>query len=315
MPRLYVGEEESPLPSLAAVHDSRLKACILAMRPHHWTKNVLLRRRRVLAHDFSLTHLFRTSTAFVAFCFCTSAIYLINDVRDIDADRRHPKKRLRPIAAGELSVQQGICLAAGLLAGGFVVGTVIGSWQFLGTLVLYLVLTSLYSFGLKRQMVVDVVLLANLYTLRIVAGGFASGIPVSEWLLAFSTFLFLSLAFAKRYAELARTADAGTMACHSRGYVIADLSLIESLGPTSGYLAVLVLALYINSDAVKQIYANTRMLWPICVLLLYWITRLWFLAKRRSLAEDPLVFAMHDLVSLAVATVAGTLLITSSIPF
>jgi hypothetical protein len=161
--------------------------------------------------------------------------------------------------------------------------------------------------------VVDVVLLANLYTLRIVAGGFASGTPVSEWLLAFSMFLFLSLAFAKRYVELARLADAGHAACHSRGYVVTDLSLIENLGPTSGYLAVLVLALYINSNAVRQIYTNTWALWPICILLLYWITRLWFLAKRRSLAEDPLVFAIRDLVSLSIAAVTGAFLVAASI--
>ena len=312
-PRLYVREEETPLPSQVVAYRTRLSACIVAMRPHHWTKNVLLFVPLILAHDFSLGSLLRASTAFAAFCLCASAIYLINDIHDIDTDRCHPNKCFRPIAAGEMSVLQGIFLAAGLLVSGLVVGVVMGSWLFLGTLVLYLALTSLYSFGLKRQMVVDVILLANLYTLRIVAGGFASGIPVSEWLLAFSMFFFLSLAFAKRYAELARLADAGHAACNSRGYVVADLSLIENLGPTSGYLAVLVFALYIHSEAVKQLYANTWALWPICILLLYWITRLWFLAKRRLLAEDPLVFAIRDLVSLAIATVAGALLVTASI--
>ena len=192
-------------------------------------------------------------------------------------------------------------------------GAALGSWLFLGTLAAYLALTIFYSFGLKRQIVVDVVLLANLYTLRIIAGGVASGVPISEWLLAFSMFMFLSLAFAKRYAELARLADAGETACHSRGYLVADLGLIENLGPTSGYLSVLVLALYIHSDAVKQIYANTQALWPVCVLLLYWITRLWFLARRRSLAEDPLVFAVRDVVSLVIAAVTGGLLIAASI--
>ncbi len=285
----------------------------MALRPHHWTKNSLLFAPLILSHSLSLARLFNTTIAFVAFCLCASAIYLINDIRDIDADRRHPKKRFRPIAAGELSTRQGIFLAAGLLGGGLVVATVAGSWWFLGTLILYLALTSLYSFGLKREMVIDVVLLANLYTLRIIAGGFASGILVSEWLLAFSVFIFLSLAFAKRYLELARLADVGGMACHSRGYVVADLSLIENLGPTSGYLAVLVFALYINSDTVKQLYVNTQALWPICVLLLYWVTRLWFLAKRRLLPEDPVVFAIRDLVSLVIAAVAGALLIVATI--
>ena len=312
--RLYVGDVP-PLLSPAAARRASLKACIVAMRPHHWAKNVLLFVPLILAHDFTLASLLRAGSAFAAFCFCASAIYLINDIRDIDADRRHPTKRFRPIAAGELSVRQGIFLAAALLAGGLLVGAVMGSLLLFGALALYLALTSLYSFTLKRQIVIDVVLLANLYTLRILAGGFASGTAVSEWLLAFSIFLFLSLAFAKRYAELARLADAGHAACNSRGYVVADLSLIENLGPTSGYLAVLVFALYIHSDAVKQFYANTWALWPICVLLLYWITRLWFLAKRRLLAEDPLVFAIRDFVSLAIAASAGALLAMASIPW
>ncbi len=237
MLRLFVSGDEASGPSQATAQRAGLKVCILAMRPHHWAKNVLLFVPMVLAHDFRLVSLLHAGAAFAAFCFCASAIYLINDIRDIDADRRHPTKRLRPIAAGELSLPRGILLAGGLLAGGLVVGTVTGSWLFLGTLLVYLALTSLYSFSLKRQMVVDVMLLANLYVLRIMAGGIASGTPVSEWLLAFSMFLFLSLAFIKRYVELARLADAGHPACNSRGYVVADLSLIESLGSTSGYLA------------------------------------------------------------------------------
>ena len=176
---------------------------------------------------------------------------------------------------------------------------------FLAVLACYLGANLAYSVWLKRKPIVDVLVLANMYTLRLLAGGVAANIPVSEWLLAFSAFFFLSLAFAKRYSELSRLAAEQQVKAAGRGYAVSDLSLIETMGPCSGYMSVLVLALYINSDHVKTLYANSNLLWVLCALLLYWISRLWFWAKRGELLEDPVVFAMTDRNSLIVAAIGA----------
>jgi 4-hydroxybenzoate polyprenyltransferase len=173
---------------------------------------------------------------------------------------------------------------------------------FLGVLVCYLGANVCYSVWLKRKPMIDVLLLANLYTLRVLAGGVAADVPISEWLLAFATFFFLSLAFVKRYSELIRLAEPQAKAA-GRGYAVSDLSLIESMGPCSGYLSVLVLALYINSEQVKNLYPHGKLLWLLCALLLYWISRLWFWAKRGEMLEDPVVFTITDRNSLIVAAV------------
>jgi 4-hydroxybenzoate polyprenyltransferase len=184
-------------------------------------------------------------------------------------------------------------------------------WTFAAILAAYLAATLTYSFWLRRKVLVDVLALAGLYTLRVLAGGAATAVDVSEWLMAFAVFLFLSLAFAKRYAELARLADEAKPAATGRGYALSDLDFIRNVGPTSGYLAVLVFALYVNSDAMRQFYNNRWALWLICPLMLYWISRMWIMAMRRKLAEDPLVFALRDPVSLLVGLLSVALLIVA----
>ena len=287
------------------VHAERKRlaaAAFRAMRPQQWIKNLLLFVPLLLAHQWgNLEKVIACCIGFVAFSACASAVYVLNDLLDIEADRHHPTKRHRPFASGAFPIHYGPPLSLGLLLFSFGLSLSALPAAFVGYLGLYLLVNCLYSFWLKQKLVLDVLLLAGMYALRIVVGGVATEIwPVSEWLAAFSIFLFTSLAFAKRHSELARLADEQGEAARGRGYVVGDLSMIESVGPTSGYLAVLVLALYINSDEMKELYERPGALWLICPLMLYWITRLWFAVKRGELNEDPLVYAVRDRVSIMV---------------
>jgi 4-hydroxybenzoate polyprenyltransferase len=278
----------------------RLKAAVQAARPRQWIKNVLLFVPLLLAHEFgNVEKLTAAAVAFLALSCCASAVYISNDLVDVDSDRRHPVKRRRPFASGALPVSWGVVLALLALAAGLALG-----WRssppFFGMLLAYIGVSTLYSLWLKQVVVADVLVLSGLYTLRIVAGGAATNVPVSEWLMAFSVFLFVSLAFSKRYSELVRLTEENGQKAHGRGYLAADWSLLESIGPTNGYLAVLVFALYIHSEERVRYYANGWALWMICPLLIYWISWIWIKAKRRELSEDPVLFAVTDRVSLTI---------------
>ena len=292
---------------------STLKAVWRELRPHQWVKNILLAVPLILAHEFfALDKLFALAVAFLAFSACASSVYVMNDLMDLEADRAHPRKRLRPLASGALPLPFGPLLVVSLLATAFSVSFVCLPLLFVGFLVVYLVLNVLYSGWLKKKIMVDVLLLAGFYTLRILAGGIAVAVTVTEWLMAFSMFFFLSLAFVKRYAELSRLQLSESKKAPGRGYYVADLSLIESMGPNCGFLAVLVLALYIHSPHIKPAYNSVIPLWLLCPLLLYWISRIWFLAKRGVLTEDPVLFALKDKPSLLVGIMAVLLLILAS---
>ena len=278
------------------------RAALKAMRPQQWVKNLLIFAPLVLGHHLQdFDKVVACVLAFIAFSACASAVYVLNDLMDIEADRHDPKKRQRPFASGEFPILYGPVLAAGLLLFAVVLSLAALPLEFLGMLGIYVLVNLLYSFWLKRKFVLDVMLLAGMYALRVLVGGVAAEIEVSEWLLAFSIFLFTSLAFAKRHAELARHAEeqAGER-LRGRGYGVGDLSIIESIGPTAGYMAVLVLALYINSPEMKVLYTRPWALWMICPLMLYWVTRIWFIVKRGELDEDPVVFALRDKVSLGI---------------
>lgn len=289
-----------------------LRAAARALRPHQWSKNVL-----VFVPVLTSLSLFRPpalvagALAFVAFSLCASAIYVVNDLVDLASDRAHPEKRRRPFASGQLPLSAGPPLAVGLLVASFSMAALTLPPAFPLALLAYLAATLLYSFVIKSRLMIDVITLACLYTVRVHAGGVATGIVVSEWLMAFSVFFFLSLAFVKRYVELQRAPEPPRerpeATLKGRGYRVSDIELIETMGPTAGYLSVLVLALYLQSDAVRELYRSPRLLWPICVLLLYWISRIWFLAKRRELPGDPVSFALRDPHSLVLGVL--TLLI------
>lgn len=289
---------------------SRLKAIVRVARPHQWAKNVLVIVPVLLAPGIpSRQHLTSAALAALTFSLCASAGYVFNDLMDVAADRAHPTKRLRPFASGDLPLSYGPLLSLALCFASFGLAFMTLPLSFVGMLAIYFVATLAYSFFLKSKLMVDVVVLAWLYTHRVLAGGIATGIPISTWLLAFSMFIFLSLAFAKRYIELRQSVDQSGK-IRSRGYHTQDLEMLASMGPTAGYLAVLVLCLYIDSDIVADRYRAPMLLWFTAPVILYWISRVWFLAHRGLVQDDPVKFALTDLRSwlsaLLVALIAAT---------
>lgn len=282
-----------------------LKAWIKALRLHQWLKNALLFLPLLAAHKaFDLQADARAVAAFLLFGMCASGVYVLNDLLDLQADRQHSRKRNRPFAAGRLPPSAGLVVAPVLTVGAFV-GALALAPRFALVLLGYYVLTLAYSLWLKRIVMLDVVLLAALYTVRVVAGAAAIRVDISFWLLAFSMFLFLSLAMLKRYAELRALQDSGVQVAYGRGYAISDLALVQSLGGASGYVSVLVLALYINSTMSGLLYDRPGWLWLLCPLLLYWISRVWIIANRGAMHDDPIVFAASDKASWAVAVLAA----------
>jgi 4-hydroxybenzoate polyprenyltransferase len=268
-----------------------------ALRPQQWLKNILVFVPLFAAHLFTEPILLvRTIIAFVAFCCCASSGYLVNDLCDLPADRHHPAKRLRPFASGELPLAYGFAMAPVLAVFGCLLAGLLSGLS-LGIVVLYFIVAAAYSLSLKKEVLLDVFTLASLYTLRIIEGGLAAAVPLSVWLLAFSMFLFLSLAFIKRYAELVIMRSVDGDQAKARSYEPSDAELLVSKGTASGYAAVLVLSLYIGSGAVKVLYSTHEVLWLVCPLLLYWISYLWLVAHRGKMHHDPLIFAVRDRTS------------------
>lgn len=276
-----------------------------ALRLHQWLKNLLVFVPLLASHRvLEPSALLAAGLAFVAFGLCASGVYLLNDLLDLEADRQHPRKRLRPFAAGRLPLLHGIALAPALALAGLALAWWV-SPPFAAVLASYYALTLAYSLRLKRAPMLDVLVLAALYTVRIIGGAVAIASALSFWLLAFSMFIFLSLAMLKRYTELAAMAGDGRTRAAGRGYTTDDLPLVQSLGGAAGYLAVLVLALYINSPESQVLYARPEVLWLLCPLLLFWIGRSWLVAHRGGMHDDPVVFAATDRVSQGVAALCG----------
>lgn len=287
------------------------RAWLRQVRLHQWLKNLLVFLPLLASHRFlDPAASFAAMQAFLAFGLCASGVYVLNDLLDLPSDRRHPRKRQRPFAAGRLPLLHGLLAAPTLTVTGFVLAWLVAP-MFAAVLLAYYVLTLAYSFRLKQVATLDVIVLAALYTVRIVGGAVAIGSALSFWLLAFSMFLFLSLAMLKRYAELLDMAGSGNDAAHGRGYAVTDLPMIQSLGAASGYLAVLVLALYINSQDSLELYRRPQVLWLVCPALLYWISRAWMKAHRGTMQDDPVVFAVTDRVSQAVILVSGVLILAA----
>jgi 4-hydroxybenzoate polyprenyltransferase/phosphoserine phosphatase len=275
-----------------------LRAWIKALRLHQWMKNLLLFLPLLGAHQiFNPDLLTRAVVAFFAFGFCASSVYIVNDLMDLESDRHHPRKRHRPFAKGALSPLAGVGVAAVLLVASLVTARWVAP-AFLTWLLVYFAITVAYTFWLKRKEIVDALSLAALYTLRIIAGGAAVGLAASFWLLAFSLFLFLSLAFVKRYSELQIMLQQGCDEAKGRGYRTDDLPLIQTLGVVSGFAAVLVLALYINGESVVLLYRRPEVMWLTVPILLYWITRIWIKTHRGLMHDDPVLFALKDRVSI-----------------
>ena len=267
-----------------------------ALRPHQWQKNFLVFLPMLAAHRIDAGTFAQSLLAFVSFSVVASAVYVLNDLLDLEADRAHPRKRHRPFASGAIPLRHGGWMVALLLLAGLAAAVPLG-WRFVLVMAAYVAATTAYSLYFKRQVVIDICLLAGLYTVRLIAGGVATGISLSVWLLAFSLFFFFSLAAVKRYAELVDGVARGTTRAHGRGYVVDDLPLVSAMALASGYVSVLVMALYVNSPTVLALYPNPHALWGICLVLLYWISRMVMETHRGRMHEDPVVYASRDPIS------------------
>ncbi len=279
------------------------------MRIHQWAKNLLVFVPLLTAHlVLDAAAWGKSLLAFAAFSLLASGTYLLNDLHDLDADRRHPTKKHRPLASGALSIPAGFALAVALSLSGLAIAFLLLPKAFVGAIGLYLVLTLAYSLFLKRMLLVDVVALSLLYTVRIYGGAEAIEVELSEWLFVFSLFVFTSLAFLKRSIELRRTELPSGATLAGRGYAAEDAAIVRVVGPTLGVMSVLVLALYVQSPAVEEAYASPGLLWLLLPLMTYWMVRIWMLAERGRVDDDPVAFSIRDrgtqVVVLLMAAVA-----------
>jgi 4-hydroxybenzoate polyprenyltransferase len=304
---------------------STLKSWLRAVRLHQWAKNTLIFVPLLLAHHWTPGSITGGITGFLSFGLCASATYIVNDLLDLEADRKHIKKRRRPFASGDLSAIKGVAVVALFLVTSFALAfflpriiSAIDPAQpfeaphgFLMWLAIYAVTTSAYSFSLKRQVLVDVIVLSGLYTIRIIAGAAATEIIISPWLAAFSIFFFLSLAFVKRFAELESLRLRGAAPANGRGYLIADIEQLRSFGSASGYVSVFVLTQYISGLNAEPLYRHTMRLWLLLPVLLLWISRLWLLASRGELDEDPVVYAITDKRSLLLGVLVVAIVVAA----
>jgi len=286
---------------------SAVKSWVRALRLYQWMKNLLLGVPILTAHAFNLADIGAIAIAIIAFGLAASSAYMINDLIDLEADRLHPRKRKRPFAAGDLSIGTGLLAAVAALAAGLATAALL-SRPFLLTILAYLALTLSYSLYFKRVVLLDVILLGALYTVRIVAGAAAIDVEISSWLLAFSMFVFFSIALVKRSSEILILKKISGQRVEGRDYRLTDYPTLKAMGIATGYLSVLVLALYIDSAAVTEIYTNPTRLWLLCPLMLYWISRLWIKTARGEMHDDPLMFSLRDQVSWVV--LVGMLLTT-----
>jgi 4-hydroxybenzoate polyprenyltransferase len=288
--------------------DLRPAAWFLALRPHQWLKNLLVFVPLIAAHLWaSPPALLASALAFVVFCLSASGAYVVNDLLDVADDRRHPRKRFRPIASGALPMPRAVLLSIALFVGAALIATQLDR-TFLAVIESYVVITFGYTALLKKRIVLDALTLAALYTVRVIGGAVAIAVTPSFWLLAFMVFLFSSLALTKRCSELVTLAGLGREAAHGRDYRVSDATVLQAIGIGSGLLAVLVLALFINSSNAISSYSRPELLWALCVLLLYWISRMWIKTGRGEMHDDPVIFAARDpnslfTIALAVVTV------------
>jgi 4-hydroxybenzoate polyprenyltransferase/phosphoserine phosphatase len=290
--------------------DSAFNSGWNAVRPHQWAKNLLIFVPLLCSHALNRGKLLTALAAFCCFSLTASSAYIFNDLLDMEADRRHPRKRLRPFAAGNLSAFAGIAIAAIFLAGGLV-GAYLLPGRFFAWLLIYLATTLAYSLYLKRIALVDVLALSGLYILRLLAGGTVTQTPISHWLAGFSMFLFLSLAIAKRFAELENLRASNAVPRNGRGYLVNDLDQLRSFGTASAYAAVVVFAIYISGPDVVKLYHQPRLLWLTVPLMILWLNRVWLLASRGEMNEDPVAFALTDTMSQVIGILVAAVALTA----
>jgi 4-hydroxybenzoate polyprenyltransferase len=306
--RLEKGVPDKPV-SFSTTHREKVTKHLLeAMRPHQWAKNILIFLPIFFAHQyFNPQAIIAALILFFCFSLSASSIYIVNDLLDIEADRQHKRKKNRPFASGKLIPHEGVLLAFTLLAIAFSIAFLFLNLKSVLVLLAYLVITNTYSFYLKNKSTIDVITLTLLYTTRIFAGGVATGIAISPWLLNFSLFFFLSLAYMKRYIELAKSDSDRRLP--GRNYHKDESDVILTTGIVNGGIAVFTLSLYLNSDFVISSYSSPGLLWLVCPVLLFWVYRAWMWTKRNKIDDDPVVFAIRDKISLLAATLIVCLVV------
>ncbi len=285
---------------------------ISALRGHHWAKNLLLFLPLALSHNLAFEPALRTFAGFALYGLCASGLYILNDLLDLQSDREHTWKKERPLAAGEISIPEGLIVSLILLSTSLGLGFLL-DLQFGLVLLGYAALTMLYSLYFKKIALLDVFILSSFYSFRILAGALISGTPLSQWFLAFSMFLFLSLAMAKRYSELLNASELVRTGNSGRGYHTGDRDLLLSLGVGSSFSAVVIFSLYVHSPDVRLLYLSPELLFLLCPIVLYWLSRTWLLAHRGELKEDPVTLAIRDPVSYAVALASAVVIAASMI--
>ncbi|MCP3982877.1 MAG: UbiA family prenyltransferase [bacterium] len=306
--------EGAPLARTFAVERAGPGVWFRALRVHQWVKNVLILLPLLASHRFAEPSLWPSAAlAFLCLSLCASAVYVFNDLMDLDTDRRHPTKCRRPFAAGQLSIPLGLAAIPVLGAVGLGLSVAFLPPVFTGCLGAYLVFNGLYTLGLKRVAIADMIFLACLYSLRVLAGGLALDIPVSPWLIGFSLFFFLNLAFLKRYADLQLVAAARGASSPGRDYGVEDAPLLLSLGPAAGYMGMVVLALYLQSENVTILYSRPELLWALIPLVAYWISRVWLIAHRGQMQDDPVLFATRDPISYLVGALSLAVMVLGTI--
>ena len=279
--------------------DNNLFSFIKLLRPHQWIKNILVFLPMVVSHKIGDIKLLQQGfLAFLSFSMCASSVYILNDLLDLQNDRKHTTKKFRSLASGEFKIINAVFIFAILVVLAFLIAFLYLPLTFLHLLFTYFLITSFYSFYFKKIAILDVVILALLYTLRVIAGAEANGLTSTFWMLDFCFFIFLSLAFLKRYTELFNLKNSNAkLKAFGRGYYSSDFELLASLGASSGYLAILILGLYINEQSTSNLYNRPLWLWPICPLLIFWISRTWLIAHRGQMQTDPVLFALKDRIS------------------
>jgi 4-hydroxybenzoate polyprenyltransferase/phosphoserine phosphatase len=299
------------LSNLDIDNNSKFKIYLKSIRIHQWVKNLLVFIPIITSHTFFSTNvILMTLVGFFAFSFVSSSGYIINDLFDLNSDRKHPSKKLRPFASGQITIVGGIFLACSLFLAGIFL-TFFLNTSFLLLLLLYFIITLSYSLFFKRKALLDVFILAILYSLRIIAGGIITSIPLSSWLILFSAFMFLSLAFVKRYSELILITDKSGLKNRGREYFMEDILLLQIMGIASGFISVVIFSLYIDSPDVMILYQHPKILWGISLLLLFWVSRVWMITNRGQMNEDPIIFAIKDRTSHWVCLIAGLLIYLS----
>jgi len=290
---------------------------IRALRIYQWAKNMLLFLALFMSHRIFETQLLKqTIIAFLSFSLCASAVYILNDLFDLEADRKHPSKKNRPLASGQISVISGKLAIPILLLAGFLLSIMFLPMTFTVALIIYLTMTTSYTLYLKEKLFIDVIVLGTLYTLRVLAGGLSTGIEVSSWLLGFSWFFFLSLAFMKRYTDLLLIKNTNQEVLLGRGYSIVNLAIVQKTGIVSGVISLIILALYINSGQVMILYKNPFLIWLALPILFYWLLHMWAVARHGNMTDDPIIYAFKDISSyIAFLIIIVIMIVAANITF